>query len=191
MLLSDQDLRLALTNGALGVTPIPTDSQIQPASIDLTLDLLAGILVPNMSTGPVGLRNPPPFRRAEPTRLRPSADDSLYFMLHPGEFALMSTMETVHIGSTLAARVEGRSTFGRMGLTAHVTAGFIDPGFRGTITLELANLGPWTVELHHGSRIAQLCVYTLSSESQRPYGHPDLKSKYQDQRETAPSRLEP
>ena len=109
------------------------------------------------------------------------------FILHPGEFALAHTAEFVKIPPDLVARVEGRSSLGRLAIVVHATAGFIDPGFEGTITLELSNLGRAAVKLYSGMRIGQLVFHTMTSPAERPYGI-GRGSKYQGQRGAVPSR---
>ncbi len=179
MMLTDYELRYySRLAGGFSILPYPEDRQFQPASIDLLLG--DKFLIPVVSAEPVSVDNPP---RLEPLWLPK-------LVLNPGDFVLASTRERVSLSPQYAARVEGRSTLGRMGITVHVTAGFIDPGFDGTITLEVANLGPWRVELTPGMRIAQLCVYRLTQRVERPYGHPALGSKYQNQAGVAPPAQE-
>lgn len=178
-MLTDRELRYWCgVRDALHILPMPEDRQFQPASIDLRL--AETFLVPKPCEAPISVNAPPQFESMCVPKV----------ILHPGEFLLASTVERIELGPRFAARVEGRSTLGRMGITVHVTAGFIDPGFAGRITLEIANLGPWKVELLAGMRIAQLCVYYLSSDVERPYGHPALGSKYQGQLGVAPPTRE-
>ena len=103
------------------------------------------------------------------------------YVLHHGEFVLGSTVETVTIPPDVGCRFEGKSSLGRIGLQTHITAGFIDPGFHGQITLEIHNCGPYPIILHDGMSIGQLCFYDLDAPAMRPYGDPKLKSHYQDQ----------
>ena len=103
------------------------------------------------------------------------------FVLHPGEFALGSTYEVVTLPDDVAARLEGKSSLGRLGLLTHSTAGFIDPGFKGTVVLELSNVSNLPILLRTGMKVAQLVFQRLDKPAERPYGHPDLKSKYQGQ----------
>ena len=171
MILSDRDLRQRLREGSIVVEPLADlDVQLQPASIDLRL---GGT-----------------FRRAaqrsEELEHVPEGGD---FILDPGEFALGTTLERVHVPTNLVARVEGRSSIGRLAILVHATAGFIDPGFEGEITLELANLGPAPARLRVGSRICQVVFHVLTSPAERPYG-PARGSKYAGQRGPTPSRLE-
>lgn len=196
MLLSDVDLQRALDRGHLKVQPLNLDD-IQPASIDL--HLAEGLQVCTQ-----GLGAPPPHALIDPLNL---PDQYTYpttgpYVLQPGEFVLGSTVEYVSLyagyewpgmlcddnGPALAARFEGKSSLGRLGLLTHVTAGFIDPGFKGTITLELRNVAPFAILLTPGMPIGQLCVSLVSSPVERPYGSPQLHSRYQGQRGTTPSQ---
>jgi dCTP deaminase len=110
------------------------------------------------------------------------------FVLHPGEFVLGSTYELVGLGDALAARVEGKSSLGRLGLLTHATAGFVDPGFTGHVTLELANVATLPIKLYPGMKIGQLCFFRLSSPAEHPYGSTAAGSHYQGQRGPTPSR---
>ncbi|HLE96336.1 MAG TPA: dCTP deaminase [Candidatus Thermoplasmatota archaeon] len=184
MILSDRDILDRLRKGDLVVDPIDDLSvQVQPASIDLRLgeDFLV-------------------FRHTAVPFIDPSAEPSEpytepihiprggTFVLHPGEFALGTTHERVAIPNDLVARVDGRSSLGRLAVVVHSTAGFIDPGFRGRITLELSNLGRIPVALRPGMRVCQLSFETMTSAAERPYG-PARGSKYQDQQGPVASRI--
>ena len=116
------------------------------------------------------------------------ADDGAPFILHPGEFVLGSTYETVELPDDIAGRIEGKSSLGRLGLLTHATAGFIDPGFSGTITLELASVATLPILLYPGMKIGQLCFFRLSSPARAPYGSAAAGSHYQGQRGPTPSR---
>ena len=109
-------------------------------------------------------------------------------MLHPGEFVLGSTFEAISLPDDLAGRLEGKSSLGRLGLLTHSTAGFIDPGFSGHITLELSNVANLPITLWPGMKIGQLCLFRLSSPAERPYGSEGVGSRYQGQRGPTPSR---
>ncbi len=111
------------------------------------------------------------------------------FIIHPGEFALATTYETVKLPDDLVARVEGRSSMGRLGITMHVTAGYIDPGFHGKITLEISNIGKMPVALYTGQRVCQIVFETMTSPSEKPYGHPDRDSKYMGQERPITSKI--
>lgn len=159
MTLSDRDIRERIERGDIVVTPSPPDPHLQPASIDLRLD------PQHVLMGPDGGR----LERTGPILMR------------PGCFALACTLERVHLPRDVVGRVEGKSTWARRGLQVHA-AGFIDPGFEGQITLELALLGPEALVLYPGVAICQIAFSELSSPALRPYGSPGLGSHYQGQR---------
>jgi dCTP deaminase len=179
MILSDKDLDIAMRLGALSVIPLAADA-IQPASIDLRLGDEFVIFDVDRYNGEVFAGKVDPFgpeRKGPLTRkLRASA-----FKIEPGEFMLAHTLENVRLGPELVARIEGRSTLGRLGLIVHATAGFVDPGWEGQLTLEMYNASPNTIVLREGMPIAQLAVQRLSSPCVRPYGDPSRKSKYKGQ----------
>lgn len=156
------------------------DSQYQPCSVDVTLELSDWkLLTPD--GGPVEPSHSPP------RFIHGGSEKS--FLLPPGSLLLASTREFVKLPANIAGRIEGKSSLGRMGITAHVTAGFIDPGFEGYITLEITSFVR-PVRLRDGMRIAQICFERLNSPVERPYGHPDLGSHYQNQQGTqVPSRV--
>lgn len=110
------------------------------------------------------------------------------FVLHPGEFVLGATLERLALPDDLAGRLEGKSSLGRLGLLTHSTAGFIDPGFDGHITLELSNVANLPITLWPGMKIGQLCLFRLSSPAENPYGSASMGSKYQGQRGPTPSK---
>lgn len=186
MILSDRDILARLKQGDLVVDPLDDpDVQVQPASIDLRLG--HEFLV---------FRHPHiPF--IDP-RTGGSADytekltipDGQTFVLHPGEFVLGTTFERVRIPADLVAKVEGRSSLGRLAVVVHATAGFVDPGFEGHITLELSNLGRVPVALHPRMRVSQIALHQMTGPADRPYGHPSRGSKYQGQRGPVASRIE-
>lgn len=156
MLLSDKDIRRELEQW-LVIEPLE-DHQFQPASVDLRLgdelrDDLGTYRIPDCG-----------------------------FSFKPGAFILGSTLEYMQVPPHLAAQFAGKSSLGRIGLQTHCTAGFIDPGFRGTLTVELSNLSATDIILHRGQPIGQVCIFRLSSSCDRPYGHPDLRSRYLEQR---------
>ena len=121
-----------------------------------------------------------------PREVEPVGDEP--FILHPGEFVLGSTYEVVSLPDDVAARVEGKSSLGRLGLLTHATAGFVDPGFSGHVTLELANVATLPIKLYPGMKIGQFCFFRLSSPSEHPYGSERYGSRYQGQRGPTPSR---
>ncbi|MGW0014602.1 dCTP deaminase [Streptomyces tendae] len=181
MLLSDQDLHTAIVDGRLGISPFD-EAMLQPASIDVRLD--RDFLV---FEGHKHDCVDPSVRQED--LLRPvRVEDGQPFVLHPGEFVLGSTLERVSLPDTLAARLEGKSSLGRLGLITHSTAGFIDPGFEGHVTLELANIAPLPIKLWPGMKVGQLAVLALSSPAEYPYGSEVRGSRYQGQRGPTASR---
>ncbi|MFJ6069033.1 dCTP deaminase [Streptomyces tendae] len=181
MLLSDLHLREAIADGRLGISPYD-EAMIQPASIDVRLDAAFRVFNSHTHT-----HIDPAVRQDDLTRLVevPAGEP---FVLHPGEFVLGSTLERVSLPDTLAARLEGKSSLGRLGLITHSTAGFIDPGFEGHVTLELANIAPLPIKLWPGMKVGQLAVFQLSSPAEHPYGSVVRGSRYQGQRGPTASR---
>ena len=183
MLLSDRDLKAALASGRLGLEPYDA-AMVQPSSIDVRLDRYFRVFANHRYT-----HIDPAVAQDDLTELlEPDGDEP--FILHPGEFVLGSTLEVISLADDLAARLEGKSSLGRLGLIVHATAGFVDPGFRGTLTLEITNLTRVPIILWPGKPIAQLSFMTLDAPAERPYGHPDLGSHYQSQVEATESRYE-
>ena len=129
----------------------------------------------------------PSVEQPDLTRLVEPEDDEP-FILHPGEFALASTYEVVTLPDDLASRLEGKSSLGRLGLITHSTAGFIDPGFSGHVTLELANVATLPIKLYPGMKIGQLCMFRLTSPAEHPYGSAEYGSRYYGQRGPTASR---
>lgn len=185
MILSDRDIKERLEVGDLAIEPLTDpELQIQPASVDLRLD--NEFVVYKLSHVPViDPRDPETVSRYTQ---RVTIPDGESFTLHPGEFVLGSTTEWVRIPHDLVARVEGRSSIGRLAVVVHATAGFIDPGFEGRITLELSNLGRVAVKLYPGMRISQIVMHEMKSPSERPYGAA-RGSKYQGQDRPEMSRI--
>ncbi|NUN15491.1 MAG: dCTP deaminase [Myxococcales bacterium] len=185
MILSDRDLMLRILAGDIVIDPLSDpDKQIQPASIDLRLS--SEFVVYRLSDiACMDALDPESIQKNTATVVVP---DGQPFVLHPGEFVLGSTAEWVKVPTDLVARVEGRSSIGRLAVVVHATAGFIDPGFEGRITLELSNLGRLAVKLYPGMRISQIVFQTMSSPAERPYG-PARGSKYFGQSKPEPSRL--
>lgn len=180
--LSDLSIRTAHLNGSLGITPFD-ESRIQPASYDVALDGKFRIFQQS-SFYLINPRAP----HAGLTTLIDIGDSPSGFILHPGQFALGQTEEYVEIPDWLCARIEGKSSLGRLGLVIHSTAGWIDPGFNGTVTLELGNVSPLPIMLVKGMLIGQIAFMALTTMAERPYGSPGLNSKYQGDREPAASR---
>ena len=181
MLLSDRDLRKELEAGRLGIDPFDP-AMLQPSSIDVRLDRFFRVFNNSQYT-----HIDPKLQQDELTSLvEKDGDDA--FVLHPGEFVLASTFELVTLPDDLAGRLEGKSSLGRLGLLTHSTAGFIDPGFTGHITLELSNVANLPITLWPGMKIGQLCLFRLTSPAENPYGSPAVGSRYQGQRGPTPSR---
>jgi len=181
MLLSDRDLKAAIASGALGLTPYD-EGMVQPSSIDVRLDRYFRVFANHRYT-----HIDPAVEQDDLTELvEPPGEEP--FILHPGEFVLGSTYEVISLGDGLASRLEGKSSLGRLGLVTHSTAGFIDPGFSGHVTLELSNLANLPIKLYPGMKIGQICVFQLSSPAEHPYGSSIYGSRYQDQRGPTPSR---
>ncbi len=180
--LSDNTIKEALASGRLTIDPLD-QSAIQPASVDLRLDA-------EFRTFRVTSR---PF-----VDVRESVDDlteivtvghAQPFVIQPGAFCLGSTVETITLPDDIVARVDGKSSLGRLGLLVHATAGYVDPGWTGRLTLELSNQSQMPIALYYGMRIAQISFYALSTPVDRPYGSPGLGSKYQGQTGPTPSRI--
>jgi len=181
VLLSDRDIRAAIKAGRLGLDPFD-DALIQPSSIDVRLDNLFRVFNNTRYT-----HIDPAERQDDLTTLvEPKVDEP--FVLHPGEFVLGATLERCTLPDDLAGRLEGKSSLGRLGLLTHSTAGFIDPGFSGHITLELSNVANLPITLWPGMKIGQLCLLRLTSPAEHPYGSAKAGSKYQGQRGPTPSR---
>jgi len=186
MILSDTDLERRLEDGDLVVDPITDPAvQIQPASIDLRL----GHEFIEFDRANVPFIRPETFDETDDQVTSDIfIEDTDEFILHPGDFVLGSTKEYVEIPDDLVASIEGRSSLGRLAVVVHATAGWVDPGFEGTITLELSNLGNTPVALTPGSRVAQLVLMELLSPSRRPYGI-ERGSKYQGQQGPQMSKI--
>ena len=181
MLLSDRDIRAQIQSGRIGLAPWDP-VMVQPASVDVRLDRFFRIFE-NHRYDAID----PAAQQDELTRLvSPTGDDP--FILHPGEFVLSATHESVTLPDDIAARLEGKSSLGRLGLLTHSTAGFIDPGFSGHVTLELSNMATLPIKLYPGMKIGQLCFFWLGSPAEHPYGSTATGSHYQGQRGPTPSR---
>src|SRR5690606_30637166 len=161
----------------------PFDSELlQPSSIDVRLDRLFRVFNNHLYT-----HIDPAIQQDDLTTMV-EVEDGQPFVLHPGEFVLASTLEVITLADHLAGRLEGKSSLGRLGLLTHSTAGFIDPGFSGHVTLELSNVATLPIKLWPGMRIGQLCIFRLASPAQSPYGSAIYGSRYQHQRGPTPSR---
>jgi dCTP deaminase len=181
VLLSDRDIKAELGTGRIGLEPYQPE-MIQPSSIDVRLDRFFR-LFDNHKYPFID----PAEDQPELTRLV-EVDSDQPFILHPGEFVLGSTYELVSLPDDVAARLEGKSSLGRLGLLTHSTAGFIDPGFSGHVTLELSNVATLPIKLWPGMKIGQMCFFRLSSPTERPYGSSEYSSRYQGQRGPTASR---
>ena len=181
MLLSDKDILAQIAAGRVACEPCEP-KMIQPSSIDVRLDKFFRVFE-NHKYEVID----PSKEQSELTREIEVGNDE-HFILHPGEFVLASTYEVVTLPDDIAGRLEGKSSLGRLGLLTHSTAGFIDPGFSGHITLELSNVANLPVKLFPGMKIGQLCLIKLSSPAQNPYGSAVYGSRYQGQRGPTASR---
>ena len=181
MLLSDRDIRQELDAGRIGLDPLDL-GMVQPSSIDVRLDRFFR-LFDNHKYHHID----PSADQPDLTRLV-EVDPNEPFVLHPGEFVLGATFELVTLPDDVAARLEGKSSLGRLGLLTHSTAGFIDPGFSGHVTLELSNVATLPITLWPGMKIGQLCFFRLSSPAEHPYGSEKYGSRYQGQRGPTASR---
>jgi dCTP deaminase len=181
VLLSDRDILAELDNGRVRLEPLDRE-MIQPSSVDVRLDRFFRVFE-NHRYGYID----PAEEQDDLTRpVEPQGEEP--FILHPGEFVLGSTYEVVSLPDDVAARLEGKSSLGRLGLLTHSTAGFIDPGFSGHVTLELANVANLPIKLWPGMKIGQLCFFRLSSAAEHPYGSSKYGSRYQGQRGPTASR---
>ena len=178
--LSDHDIRAALEAGQIRLDPYDP-SDLQPSSVDLHLDRSFRVFRNNRYAF-IDVRAVQP----DLTELLRVEDDEP-FILHPGEFVLGQTVEWVELPTDLVARLEGKSSLGRLGLLIHSTAGYVDPGWKGNLTLELSNVANLPIALYFGMRIGQISFLRLSSPVDRPYGSPELRSRYQGQSEPTAS----
>lgn len=182
MVLSDRSIRLALAKGRIVIDPCDPDD-IQPSSVDLHLG--EDFQVFRNSRYPY----------IDPAREQPGLTEQVTasveepFVLHPGEFALGTTVERISLPDDIVGRLEGKSSLGRLGLLIHSTAGYVDPGWDGRLTLELSNVANLPILLTPGMKIGQISFAEMTTPVDRPYGHPELGSKYQGQERATPSRM--
>ena len=181
MVLSDRTIRRLLEEGRIGIDPFD-ESLIQPSSVDVRVDRYFRVFHNNRYPF-IDVRE----EQEDLTELVEVEDDSP-FVLHPGEFVLGSTLERVTLPDDLVARLEGKSSLGRLGLLIHSTAGFIDPGWDGHVTLELANVANLPITVYPEMKIGQLSFVQLTEPAEHPYGSDGLGSKYQGQRGPTPSK---
>ncbi|HYM15249.1 MAG TPA: dCTP deaminase [Dehalococcoidia bacterium] len=181
MVLSDRTIKEEIASGRLIIDPLHPDD-IQPASVDVHIDRVFRVF--KVSSRPyIDVREPMDDLTEEVV-----IDTERPFFIHPGEFVLASTLEVLTLPDDILAQVEGKSSLGRIGLLIHATAGFVDPGWTGKLTLELSNVAKMPIALHYGMKIGQLSFLRMSTPVDRPYGSPELHSKYQGQMGPTPSR---
>ena len=184
-ILSDKTIKEYLEEGKIVIDSLKDEQQIQPPSVDMRLGDEFKV-----------------FKVIRKPYIDPKDEDDIAeymesstvpegeaFIIHPNEFALATTQEYVKVPDDLVARVEGRSSMGRLGVTMHVTAGYVDPGFEGRITLEISNIGAMPVALYPGQRVCQLVFETMTTPAELPYGHPKRNSKYMKQLKPESSRV--
>ncbi|HEX6329275.1 MAG TPA: dCTP deaminase [Jiangellaceae bacterium] len=181
MILSDRTIREQLAAGRIVIDPLD-DACIQPSSVDLRLDRLFRVFL-NHTMPVIDVKQ----NLEDLTRLVEIGEGDA-FILHPGEFVLGSTAESVSLPDDLVARIEGKSSLGRLGLLIHSTAGFVDAGFSGHITLELSNVANLPITLYPGMKIGQVSFLQMTTPADVPYGSAKVGSKYQGQRGPTPSR---
>jgi dCTP deaminase len=181
VLLSDGDIRKEIAAGRITLEPWDPE-MVQPSSVDVRIDRYFRVFenhrYPHID---------PAEEQPDLTRLVETPGDEA-FILHPGEFVLASTYEVITLPDDVSARLEGKSSIGRLGLLTHSTAGFIDAGFSGHVTLELSNVATLPIKLWPGMKIGQLCFFRLTSPAEQPYGSGASGSRYQGQRGPTPSK---
>ena len=181
MVLSDKSIREELESGGIVIEPLG-DGALQPSSVDLRVDRFFRVFR-NDTTPYIDPKQP----QEDLTELV-EVDDDGAFILHPGEFVLGSTLERVALGPDIVARLEGKSSLGRLGLLIHSTAGFVDCGFSGHLTLELSNVANLPIAIYPGMKIGQISFLRMTSEAEHAYGSDAKRSKYQGQKGPTPSR---
>jgi dCTP deaminase len=181
MVLSDESIREQLESGGILIEPLADDA-LQPSSVDLRVDRLFRVFR-NDTTPYIDPKKP----QEDLTELVEVKDGDA-FILHPGEFVLGSTLERVALGEDLVARLEGKSSLGRLGLLIHSTAGFVDAGWDGHLTLELSNVANLPIAIYPGMKIGQISFLRMTTKASLPYGSEETRSKYQGQQGPTPSR---
>jgi dCTP deaminase len=181
MILSDRDIKTAISDGRIGIDPFDA-SDVQPSSVDLHVDRLFRTFH-NARHPYIDVKKP---MEGLTELIEMEGDEP--FILHPGEFVLGSTSEYVKLPHDLVARLEGKSSLGRLGLLIHSTAGYVDPGFEGHLTLELSNVANLPITIYPDMKIGQISFFQLTSPAENPYGSSAVGSKYQGQRGPTPSR---
>jgi dCTP deaminase len=181
MVLSDRTIRRRLEAGRIGIEPYD-DELLQPSSVDVRVDRYFRVFH-NARYPYIDVKKP----MEELTELVEVRDDDP-FILHPGEFVLGSTLERITLPDDLVARLEGKSSLGRLGLLIHSTAGFIDPGWDGHVTLELSNVANLPITIYHAMKIGQVSFMQMTEPAETPYGSESIGSKYKGQRGPTASR---
>lgn len=181
MILSDRDIRAAVAAGRIAIDPF-NEGDVQPSSVDLHVDRFFRTFH-NHRHAFIDVK----LEMEDLTELVEVKPDEA-FILHPGEFVLGSTLQFVRLPDDLVARLEGKSSLGRLGLLIHSTAGYVDPGFEGHLTLELSNVANLPITIYPDMKIGQISFFGLTSAAEHPYGSKKVGSKYQGQRGPTPSR---
>lgn len=179
MTFSDNDIEQAIRRGDISITPF-SSNLVQPASVDLRLGSTFLVFEPHSELFI------DPLERQELTHAVAVSDQ---FVMHPGQFVLARTEETIRLSPQVVGRVDGKSSLGRLGLLVHSTAGFIDPGFEGTLTLELSSVAPLPIVLRPGMSVCQISFSMTNTPAVHPYGSPTLNSKYMGQHDPVASRF--
>jgi len=182
VILSDVSIRAAVELGRILIEPFDP-RMVQPSSVDLRVDRYFRVFENHRYASIDPKEHQPDLT----TEVSTAMDHP--FMLHPGEFVLGSTLEVIRLSDDIVARLEGKSSLGRLGLLIHSTAGFVDPGFEGHLTLELSNVANLPIAIYPGMKIGQLSFYELTTPAEAPYGSKEAGSKYQGQRGPTPSRI--
>lgn len=184
-ILSDKTIKEYLEEGKIVIDPLKDEQQIQPSSVDMRLgdEFKVFKVIRKPYIDPKDEEDIAEYMESS------TVPEGEAFIIHPNEFALATTHEYVKVPDDLVARVEGRSSMGRLGVTMHVTAGYVDPGFEGRITLEISNIGAMPVALYPGQRVCQLVFETMTTPAELPYGHPKRNSKYMKQLKPESSRV--
>lgn len=184
-ILSDKTIKEYLEEGKIVIDPLKDEQQIQPSSVDMRLgdEFKVFKVIRKPYIDPKDEEDIAEYMESS------TVPEGEAFIIHPNEFALATTQEYVKVPDDLVARVEGRSSMGRLGVTMHVTAGYVDPGFEGRITLEISNIGAMPVALYSGQRVCQLVFETMTTPAELPYGHPKRNSKYMKQLKPESSRV--
>lgn len=182
MIFSDKTIKEAIAAGRVVIDPFDVD-MVQPSSVDLRCDYSFRVFE-NHRHSLIDPKAP-----QEDLTSLVEATEAEPFILHPGEFVLGATLETVGLADDVVARLEGKSSLGRLGLLIHSTAGFIDPGFKGQVTLELSNVANLPIAIYPGMKIGQVSFYELTTPAEHPYGSSEAGSKYQGQTGPTASRI--